>query len=155
MLVFLTYLYLLATNFLLVAAQSSSSPDLVALYGPGLSPGAEIYPSNPNNSANFQPRWNLYDAPTYYGAIKPATEGDVQHIVKISSQNNISFLATGRGHGSTSTLATLHGIEIDLGNFRTFNLDAENNRLTVGGSVNFSQLFEPLNSAGKMMRKLS
>ncbi|RDW58819.1 hypothetical protein BP6252_13295 [Coleophoma cylindrospora] len=145
-------LYLLTTCLRLVAAQSSTSPNLTALYGPGLSSGAEIvYSMDPDYSADITPRWNLYDAPTYYGAIKPATEADVQHVVKVSVQSNISFLATGRGHGSTSTLAALHGIDIDLGNFRTIDLDAENNKLTVGGSVNFSQLFEPLNNAGKML----
>lgn len=134
-------------------AQSSTSPDLNALYGPGLSSEAEIIPlSDPAYNADITPRWNLYYAPSYYGAIKPATEADVQHVVKVSAQNNISFLATGRGHGSSSTLAPLYGIDIDLGNFRTFELDSENNMLTVGGSVNFSQLFEPLNSAGKMLR---
>jgi FAD/FMN-containing dehydrogenase len=148
-----SYLHLLTASLQLVAAQLSTSPNLTALYGPGLSSGAEIvYVSDPAYSADITPRWNLYDAPTYYGAIKPATEADVQHIVKVSAQNNISFLATGRGHGSTSTLAALHGIDIDLGNFRTIDLDAENNKLTAGGSVNFSQLFEPLNNAGKMLR---
>jgi FAD/FMN-containing dehydrogenase len=151
-----SYLHLLAASLRLVAAQSSTSPNLTALYGPGLSSGAEIiYVSDPAYSADITPRWNLVNAPTYYGAIKPATEADVQHVVKVSAQHNISFLATGRGHGSTSTLAALHGIDIDLGNFRTVDLDVENNKLTVGGSVNFTQLFEPLNNAGKMLRTSS
>lgn len=149
MLVTLSSLYLLAASLGRAVAQ----PNLTALYGPGLSPGAEIlYPSDADYTTEVTQRWNLYDAPTYFGAIKPATESDVQYIVQVSAQNNISFLATGRGHGSTSTLAPLNGIEIDLSNFRTINLDAENNRLTVGGSVNFSQLFDPLYNAGKMLR---
>ena len=149
------YSYLLMVSLPLVNSQTSPSPNLTALYGPGLSSGAEIiYPSDPDYTADITPRWNVYDAPTYYGAIKPATEGDVQHVVKVSAQNNISFLATGRGHGVTTTLTAMHGIDIDLGNFRSIDLDAENNRLTVGGSVNFSQLFEPLYNAGKMLRRL-
>ncbi|PVH94013.1 FAD binding domain protein [Periconia macrospinosa] len=133
------------------AAQNTSAFDLNALYGPGLSPGAEIiYSSDSAYAAAITPRWNLYDVPTYYGAIKPATEADVQHIVKVSVQHNISFLATGRGHGSTSTLGTLkNGIDIDLGNFRSVSVD--NGMLTAGGAVNFSQLFEPVNNAGKML----
>lgn len=148
------YLFLVAASCQSAAARYASSPDIKALYGPGLSQGAEIvYPIDPEHGADITPRWNLYDAPTYYGAIKPATESDVQHVVKVSVQHNISFLATGRGHGSTSTLAALHdGIDVDLGNFRSVDLDAENGRLTVGGAVNFSQLFEPLNNAGKMIR---
>ncbi|KAI9684236.1 MAG: hypothetical protein M1822_005709 [Bathelium mastoideum] len=57
----------------------------------------------------------------------------------------------GRGHGSTRTLQVFNGIEIDLSNFRTVALDAENSKLTVGGSVSFSQLFDPLYNAGKML----
>ncbi|ELR03672.1 hypothetical protein GMDG_06315 [Pseudogymnoascus destructans 20631-21] len=143
----LLYLYLLAASLGLAVAQ----PNLTALYAPGLSAGSEIFYPTDSDYSEVTPRWNLYDAPTYFGAIKPATEADVQHIVKVSAQNNISFLATGRGHGSTGTLAALNGIEIDLSHFRTVDLDAENNKLTVGGAVNFSQLFDPLYNAGKML----
>jgi fumiquinazoline A oxidase len=147
---------LLATSLGLAVAHASSSTNLTTLYGPGLSAEAEIfYPSDSDWSEEVTQRWNLNGAPTYFGAIKPATEEDVQHIVRISVENDIDFLATGRGHGSTSTLAFLNGIEIDLSNFRSIDVDAENNRLTVGGSVNFSQLFDPLYDAGKMLRMFS
>ncbi len=150
-----SFLYLLVANLGLAVAQQTSSMNLTALYGPGLSQGAKIfYPFDLNYSEQVTKRWNLYDAPTYFGAIQPATVTDVQHIVNVSVQNNISFLGTGRGHGSTSTLKAVNGIEIDLSNFRTVDLDAQKNRLTVGGSVNFSQLFDPLYDAGKMLRML-
>lgn len=153
MLVKRSYLYLLANCLEVIVAQQLAPLNLTALYGSGLSPGAEIfYPSAPGYSDQVTQRWNLYDAPTYFGAIKPATEADVQHIVKVSTRNNVTFLATGRGHGSTSTLQAVNGIEIDLSSFRTIEVDAQNSKLTAGGSVNFSQLFDPLYDAHKMLR---
>lgn len=148
-------LYLLVLGLRLAAAQPSGPTNLTALYGHGLSSEAEIfYPSDADYNKSVTQRWNLYDAPTYFGAIKPATEADIQHIVKVSARHNISFLATGRGHGSSSTLKAINGIEIDLSNFRTVDLDIDNNAVTVGGSTNFSQLFDPLYNAGKMLRTL-
>ncbi|KAL9074399.1 MAG: hypothetical protein Q9157_004402 [Trypethelium eluteriae] len=145
-------LYLLAASLGLVAARRLGLANLTALYGPGLSPGAEIfYPSDPHWSEDVTQRWDLYHAPKYFGAIQPATEQDIQHIAKTSARNNISFLATGRGHGSTSTLTAFDGINIDLSKFRNVDLNANNSKITVGGSVNFSQLFDPLYDAGKML----
>jgi len=142
------------TGFTIAAAIGYGGPNLTALYGPGLSPGGQIfYASDPNWSTEVTQRWTTYTQPTYYGAIKPATEADVQHAVKVSVANNIPFLATGAGHGSSATLARLqNGIEIDLSNFKSVSLDAANNVLTVGGAVVFSQLYEPLSNAGKMLR---
>lgn len=130
MLVKRSYLYLVANCLEVIVAQQLAPLNLAALYGSGLSPGAEIfYPSAPGYSDHVTQRWNLYDAPTYFGAIKPATEADVQHIVKVSARNNVTFLATGRGHGSTSTLKAVNGIEIDLSSFRTIEVDAQNSKL--------------------------
>lgn len=68
--------------------------------------------------------------------------------------NDIPFLATGAGHGSSSTLARLQeGVQIDLSNFKTVQLDASKNMLQVGGAAVFSQLYDPLFQAGKELRK--
>lgn len=144
--------------FAILALSSSltgvASLNLTAIYGPGLSPNAEIfYASDPAWHTEVTPRWNLYAAPSFYGAIKPATEQDVQHVVCISREKGIPFLAIGAGHGSSTTTSRLqNGIEIDLANFNSVDFDAENNLLTVGGSVVFSQLFDLLYQAGKMLR---
>jgi len=57
--------------------------NLTALFGPSLSSGAEIIlPSEPGFYSRLQQRWTDYNAPSYgTGAIKPATEADVQNIV--------------------------------------------------------------------------
>ncbi|KAI1098220.1 hypothetical protein F4804DRAFT_325398 [Jackrogersella minutella] len=148
-------LNVLSASFgLVVTAGCLTSFELVDLYGPGLSPGAQIiHISDSNFIEQVTQRWTLYAEPAFYGAIKPATEADVQHIVRVSAAHNISFLATGRGHGASTTLEGLYGIEIDLSNFNSVNLDVANDLLTIGGAVNFSQLYEPLYYAGKMLRK--
>ncbi|GAW20842.1 hypothetical protein ANO14919_103540 [Xylariales sp. No.14919] len=42
-----------------------------------------------------------------------------------------------------------NGIDIDLGNFDTVNIDADRNVMTIGGSVIFNNIFDPLYNAGK------
>ncbi|KAI1412487.1 hypothetical protein F5Y13DRAFT_179995 [Hypoxylon sp. FL1857] len=147
-------LYLLSVGFGCVTAIDYLSPcNLTALYASGLSEGAEIFHiSDPNFSEEVTRRWTLYAEPTFCGAIKPATEADIQHIVRVSAAHNISFLATGRGHGASTTLGQLmNGVEVDLSNFQSFSLNVENNLLAIGGAVNFSQIFEPLYNAGKIL----
>lgn len=66
-----------------VLAAQQTSHNITALFGPSLSPGAEILlPEQPDFYGQLQQRWTDYNAPRYsIGAIKPATEADVQHIV--------------------------------------------------------------------------
>lgn len=106
-----------------------------------------------NWSTEVTQRWNLNSEPTFYGAIKPAIEADIQHIVNISAAYGVPFLATGGGHGLSTTLGRFHdGLEIDLSNFDSVDLDAGNNELTVGGATVFSDLYETLYNAGKLLR---
>lgn len=46
------------------------------------------------------------------------------------------------------------GIDIDLGFFRGVTVDAENNRMTIGGGTVFGDVYDPLYNAGKEIRKL-
>jgi hypothetical protein len=58
------------------------STNLTALFGPVLSPNAQIlYPNNGSWASQVQPRWSDYKAPKYQAAIKPVTEEDIQNIV--------------------------------------------------------------------------
>ncbi|PWY79153.1 FAD-binding domain-containing protein [Aspergillus heteromorphus CBS 117.55] len=131
----------------------TQSVNLSSIYGPGLSSGAEIfYASDPDWASEVTPRWTLYHAPTFYGAIKPATEADVQHIVKTSVARGIPFLATGGGHGVTTTLGRVrNGIEIDLSNFRTVEVSEDASEIVVGGAAIYNDIYGPMYKAGKMM----
>lgn len=59
-----------------------TAANLTHLFGPHLSPAAQIIlPTETAWRTEVQARWTDYQAPTYLGAVKPATEGDVQRIV--------------------------------------------------------------------------
>ena len=56
--------------------------NITSIFAGYLSPGAEIFlPSQTNFTEDVTQRWTTYEAPSYAGAIKPATVGDVQEIV--------------------------------------------------------------------------
>lgn len=74
--------------------------------------------------------------------------------VEIASSAKIPFLATGGGHSTSIQPGRLHdGLQIDLSNFDSVKLDAENNLLTVGGATRFAQIIDILYDAGKQFRK--
>jgi hypothetical protein len=74
------------TFALTVTVCQSESVNLTALFGPHLSPNASIVlPSNPNYTTELTQRWSTWSAPTFFGAIIPATTQDVQNIVSRAS----------------------------------------------------------------------
>lgn len=134
-------------------AAAAGSYNISPLVGK-LSPGAEVFYPSAANWSEVTPRWSTNDAPTFFAAIKPATPGDVQNIVRYASRNQIPFLGVGGGHGFTTTLGELkEGLELDLSQFNTISIDAQNNRMTIGGSVRFENILDPLYAAGKEIRK--
>jgi FAD/FMN-containing dehydrogenase len=69
--------------------------------------------------------------------------------VKIAAQRNISYLATGGGHGLPITLGQLDdGISIDLSNFKTVTVDTKSKTVAVGGGALFSDVITPVLNAG-------
>ncbi|KAH8691967.1 FAD binding domain protein [Talaromyces proteolyticus] len=147
----LPYIPLLVSMSLLATAQSSGNVNITEIFGPALSERAKIYSVNDSNwSTETKQRWSTWDAPSYIGAVKPVTEQDVAATVKLASRYNIAFLATGGGHGASQNFANVtNAISIDLSNFNTIDVDAENNRITIGGGVTYGELYEPLSSIGK------
>lgn len=74
--------------------------------------------------------------------------------VKLAAKYNVSILATGGDHGYGTTFGGLqNGLEIDLGHFKTVDVDAGSNTMTIGGAVTFVEVFDPLYNAGKEVRK--
>ncbi|KAL6231955.1 hypothetical protein BDW75DRAFT_233194 [Aspergillus navahoensis] len=118
---FYTWLTLLATG----VNDQVEGLSLTALYGPGLSESAQVVHASEPGFEEITLRWTLYRPPTYYGAIIPATEADVQHI--------------------------FHGITIELSKFNTVELDEGTSQTTVGGGTRYSEIYEPLFNSGKMM----
>ncbi|KAL4939078.1 hypothetical protein BDV06DRAFT_231278 [Aspergillus oleicola] len=146
-------IYFLLALFAHSAANQFSGFNLTALYGPGLSEGAEIvYASDADFQEETAPRYTIYRPPRHYGAILPATEADIQHIVRTSVGHGIPFLAIGGGHGITGTLGrSQSGISIELKNFDKADIDEANNVITIGGGVKYESLYGPMYNANKMM----
>ncbi|KAH8799835.1 hypothetical protein F5884DRAFT_117923 [Xylogone sp. PMI_703] len=130
-----------------------NSTEVKELFGPHLSPGAGIFfPTDANYTSEVIQRSSAYTNPTYFASIKPVTAADVQAIVRIASQNDVPFLATGGGHGGTITTKSLNGIQIDLSNLKNVTLDDKSNLLTIGGGVIFEDIFPVLFAAGKELQ---
>ena len=121
-----------------------------------LSRGSEVvFTTDHSYSTNFTQRWSIYSEcdPTYNVAAKPATTKDVQTIVKYAAQNNVPFLATGGGHGYSTSLSGLKGaLNVDLSKFRKVSVNGSANTLTVGAAAIFADMYNPLYAAGKQMR---
>jgi len=67
-----------------VLSLTAGFTNLTPLFGPSLSPDAQILlPTDTNFTAKLTQRWTDYNAPSYIGAIKPATEADIQNIVSV------------------------------------------------------------------------
>ncbi|KAI0377215.1 hypothetical protein F5Y04DRAFT_273242 [Hypomontagnella monticulosa] len=123
---------------------------LEGLYGPWVSPSTGIAGST---EANFSTvvgrRWSAWEAPQWSGAIKPASQRDLQEVIKISVANKIPFIATNGGHGPKLGQGQFTGINVNLANFDTITLDAANNLVTVGAGVKLGELQKTLFDAGK------
>jgi fumiquinazoline A oxidase len=73
---------LVVLSSLLLPLLAVATPNITAIFGNSLSPGAEIFlPSQANYSEDVIERWTTYEAPSYIGAIKPAIVTDIQNIV--------------------------------------------------------------------------
>lgn len=122
-----------------------------------LSSGSDIIlTSHGSYSTDFTQRWTVYVdvEPTYSVAAKPATVEDVQAIVRYAARNNVSFMATGGGHGYSTTLSGVQdALDIDLGNFKSVSVDASANTMTIGGATIFADIYDPLYNAGKQIRE--
>lgn len=73
--------------------------------------------------------------------------------MKPAARHGIPFYATGGGHGIQLGYENVRdAVNIDLGNFKAVQVDAANNRMTVGGATLFGNVYTPLYSAGKEIR---
>ncbi|KAK8121430.1 hypothetical protein PG999_005550 [Apiospora kogelbergensis] len=129
---------------------STSACNWADLFASNLSSGATIVEaSDPHFSAKVAQRWTTHGAPSICGAIQPATAEDVEKIVKIATSHDIPILATGGGHGMSSTLANMqHGAQVDLARLNNIDFDRDSGSLTIGPGVKFSDVIDMLYSSG-------
>ncbi|KAF7889247.1 hypothetical protein EAF00_009547 [Botryotinia globosa] len=150
-------MYILAFLFGLfhqtLAFNELSVDELAAHFSEILSPGSQVWlPSSANYTSAITQRWTIYPPaePTYILALKPALPSDIQIIIQFASTHNIPFMATGGGHGYSTTLHSCkNGIDIDLGFFHDIKIDKEASTITIGGSIKFGELLQPLFDVGK------
>jgi len=63
-------------------------------------------------------------------------------------------LTTGGGHGYPVTIKKIkHGIELDMANFNKVLVDANADKLTIGGGVRFGDIVGPMAQAKKEIRE--
>ncbi|KAJ5382602.1 hypothetical protein N7517_000513 [Penicillium concentricum] len=123
---------------------------LEELYEPWVSPATEIASSTDANfSTVVGPRWSAWEAPHWSGAIKPATEKDLQKVVQISVANKIPFIATNGGHGPKVGQGQFTGINVNLASFNTVSIDTTNNLVTLGAGVKLWDVQKGLYDVGK------
>ncbi|RHZ49215.1 FAD-dependent monooxygenase fmqD [Aspergillus thermomutatus] len=141
------------SNFLTEATSNIGSDDnnLIAIFRPVLTPGAQIFLlSDSDYDNNVMPRWSTFKDPSYVATIKPATEEDVQAIVSTATSHNITFFATGGGHGVKLDFDNVqNAVNIELSNLKSVDLDLENDLVTIGPGVENSLLYDLLSSVGK------
>ena len=71
-------------SFVLFLLPCAICTDIRSLFGPSLSSSAQIFlPSDAEYTVNVTQRWDKFAEPQYIGAIKPASEQDIQNIVRI------------------------------------------------------------------------
>jgi FAD/FMN-containing dehydrogenase len=165
----------LAALSVLVAPAFVSGLDTVQfanLLKTNLSSGAKVYfPSDANYSSEVTLRSSSFEQPTYLATVQPATTSDVQTIVrfhhsvqvmwltagmhlqvKLASQYNVPFLATGGGHAGTITEKALQGLQVDLKLFKSVTYNANESTITVGGGVVMKDTYPTIEAAGKELR---
>lgn len=70
-------------SFILFLLPFAICTDIKFLFGPSLSSSAQIFlPSDADYTVNVTQRWDRFSEPGYVGAIKPASEQDIQNIVR-------------------------------------------------------------------------
>ncbi|KAF2204952.1 FAD-binding domain-containing protein [Delitschia confertaspora ATCC 74209] len=150
-----SYLAAFVAGFpLLATAQSlfdARSTNYTAIFASGLSSGASIhFPNQPDYNTSIVQRYSTWDQPDFFVTIKPATDQDVQYVIKTANRYNIPFLATGGGHGSEPGFAKVkNAVNIDLSNFREKKIDTKANRLTIGPGMAFFEFEKDLYDVGK------
>ncbi|KAI0398686.1 hypothetical protein F4802DRAFT_592432 [Xylaria palmicola] len=94
-------------------------------------------------------RWTIYKPPTFEAVVRPATETDVVQCVRIATEANLPFLATGARHGYSTSHGTLqNGLEIDLSHFDSIDIGRNHGTMTIGGATQFNDILDPVFAAG-------
>ncbi|GAP88449.1 putative 6-hydroxy-D-nicotine oxidase [Rosellinia necatrix] len=100
--------------------RSPSTPAVISLdqvqndLGRLMSNSSLIFGPSSDAYSEATDRWNTYSKPDIQVVVEVGQESDIAQVVKYCNQNSIDFLAYSRGHGMSTTVARMKGIEINL-----------------------------------------
>ncbi|KAL9004071.1 MAG: hypothetical protein Q9188_003106, partial [Gyalolechia gomerana] len=103
-----------------------------------------IFGPDDNRYNESTERWNIFAAPRIQLVIEPGQESDVSTIVDYCNENSIEFLAINRGHGSTSSLGSFNGMQINMANLRHITIQSSGDSAWFGGGVYDGQVVKYL-----------
>jgi FAD/FMN-containing dehydrogenase len=133
---------------LALAASAAGVTDLRKMFQSQLSSQSEVILSSDPNATT--PRWTIFETPSFSVIVKAGNEKDAATAIKIAQKNKIPFLATGNGHGTTTTYGALNnGLQLDLSKFKSIVIDKTGDSMTIGPGVTFSEIIGPVAAAGR------
>ncbi|KAL8920784.1 MAG: hypothetical protein Q9172_004355 [Xanthocarpia lactea] len=94
-----------------------------------------IYGAEDSRYKNSTARWSDYARPRIQIVIEPGLVSDITYIVEYCNANSIEFLAINCGHGSTASLGSFNGIQINLTPFRDITIQPSGESAWFGGGV--------------------
>ncbi|KAI9154971.1 FAD-linked oxidoreductase virI [Paramyrothecium foliicola] len=112
--------------------------------GKVLSKKATIFGPTSPDWAEATERWNTYAMPDIEIVVRPGLESDVSKIVKYCNKNSMNFLAVNRGHGSTSTLGTFKGLQIDMSGLKDIKISGNRKSAVFQGGAYGRQVVDTL-----------
>jgi FAD/FMN-containing dehydrogenase len=137
---------------LALTVSAAGITDLRKLFQSQLSSQSEVILSSDPNATT--PRWTIFEAPSFSVIVKAGNEKDIATAMKIAQKNNIPFLATGNGHGTTTTYGALNnGLQIDMSKLKDVKIDKAASTMTIGPGVVFGDIVDQVQAAGKEIRK--
>ncbi|KAK7748264.1 hypothetical protein SLS62_008724 [Diatrype stigma] len=134
-------------------AQSSTNlSEILTADDVNWSPGTVVAFPGSTEFSNATERSNLFGEPTFGASVTPVNEEDVALAVKVAVENGIDFMATGGRHGTGLGYSKMQGgLAIDLSSFKTAEVHADNDTITIGGAAAIRDFSEQLSDAGLML----
>ncbi|KAI1489089.1 hypothetical protein F5X96DRAFT_642522 [Biscogniauxia mediterranea] len=116
--------------------------------GPLLSSGSLIFGSDSSDFANATSRWNTLFQPDVQLVVEPAAESDIAKIITYCNENSFEFLVRNRGHGTTASLTTFSGIEINVDQLQGVTIADDGETATFQAGTYGAQVIQYLWDAG-------
>ncbi|KAK0724875.1 hypothetical protein B0H67DRAFT_657667 [Lasiosphaeris hirsuta] len=135
-----------------VASGRAVASRILRELGPRLSGGASILvPSSPGWDQALVRAASPRIHPGFVASVEPATEQDVQEIIKYSNHIGVPFLAVTGAHGYTTMLNRVQGgIQVNMRRMNHTKMNADGVTATVGGGVMQHEIVRSLFEHGKL-----